>query len=187
MNKCALDCSPPLNYLGTIFNGSAPKPRRISVHEIAAYHAGRKEPADFIFMFATCCYSSHPDCEAMNAILRSDHAKLLQAGRRVAPLFDYRQVTTHPLATTRMLLGWAPYLGSLDPETPRLEEAARLTGKVLEDPSVNPLTGKITGKSGRHEGLIAYLASKNFTLAPKQKRNLRRMSWGWGPMYDYHA
>jgi hypothetical protein len=166
MNKCVLgDCAPPLQR---IVAGVGPMSIGMSLLEIAAYHAERNERADFVIMLGSCCFSKEPRCELQNQKLRRDHAALVKAGRRVAPLFDYLHVTQHPLATARMLLRWAPYLGTLDPERPRLEEAAKLTGKKLGGGSAE--------RGGRHSGLISYLASKNFTLVPTSQVWLTQMT-----------
>ena len=154
MNKCALDCSPPLRHMEG--NASSQGVGRFTIHQIAAYHAGRGESAAFVIMLGTCCYSSHRGCEGMNQRLRADHAALNKSGHRVAPLLQYADVVRRPLITAERLLEFAPQLESLNVDEPRLREAAMLAKKTLA------LTS-----SGRHDGLVDYLASHNFSLTPK--------------------
>ena len=135
-----------------------PEVGRFTVHQIAAYHAERGERAAFVIMLGTCCYSSHHGCEAMNQRLRADHAALNESGHTVAPLLEYADVLRRPRATAEKLLEFAPQLQSLNVDDPRLSSAAALANKKLG-----------MGESGRHDGMIEYLASHDFVLPVKNR------------------
>ena len=91
----------------------------------------------------------------MNQRLRQDHARLAHDGAaRVAPLFTYEDLVRRPLFVADTLLQFAPYLASLDVDLPRLAKAASLlANRTL-----------LAGESGRHTGLISYLATHDFML-----------------------
>lgn len=158
MNKCALDCTPPLRFLQPGREpGRIDDRDRISVHDIAAYHAQRGDTADFIIMLPSCCFSKHPGCHDMKEILQRDHERLLRDGRRVAPLFQYTDLVRRPLATSRALLAFAPYLGSLDANRPRLAVAGKLGSRPFA----------VTEKQ---DSIFEYLSRHNFEHAPTSRR-----------------
>lgn len=156
LDKCAVDCSPPLRHLGGDPPVNTTEEKRLTLLEIAEHHSQHNEKADFVIMLASCCFSTHPACAEMNEQLLREHTELTTAGHRVAPLFNYATFMSQPMAVARMLLRFAPHLGSLDVNNPRLREAAALKGHSLE-----------WTESGRHTGQLTYLASKSFKVQPK--------------------
>ena len=151
MDKCALDCTPPLRHV----HAEPREAPRITIHEIAQHHRQHQESVDVIVMLASCCYSKHPGCNGMNERLRQDHARLTRDGvARVAPLFEYVDLVRRPLFVATLLLDFAPHLEYLDVDMPRLAQAANLlANRTL-----------LAGDSGRHSGLIQYLATHDFLL-----------------------